>query len=89
MGNLIDRGCKTRDEGDGATGEHLLGVVVHGSIGQHVQVPDHSIRLPATNELDSVGVNAGDKQGCSSAGAEQAGVDLVWLDADSVGTADE
>ena len=42
--------------------EHLAGKVVHDGLGCEMEIAEHFVRPPATQEANDIGVNVGDKQ---------------------------
>ena len=68
-------------EGVRAVVEHSLRVSVGVGGGLDAQVSEHSVRLPATKELDSVRIYAGAEEGSGAAGSQRAGADESGRDA--------
>ena len=68
-------------EGVGAVVEHALGELLGVDGGLDPEVPEHSIRLPSTEEHDGVAVDVGAEESGGTAGAEGAGRHLGRVDA--------
>jgi hypothetical protein len=67
-------------KGVAACCEHTLGQVVVVGMSSDAKVPQHSVRFPATKELDDVAVDTSAEQGCGptrseAARGEEGGVD--------------
>ena len=61
------------DEGEGTPSQHFLAEVAENRACLGVQVSDHFVRSPATEEADDICVNATTKQGVCACSSEAAG----------------
>ncbi len=58
------------NEGVGSGGEHTMGVVPHERVSLDVQITEHFVRAPLTNEADDVRVNLGQEKGGRASSTE-------------------
>jgi hypothetical protein len=70
----------TGGESEGTGVDHALSKFGGEGMGLYPEVPEHGIRLPATQELDGVGVDIGTEEGGGAARAQGASRDRVWGD---------
>ena len=68
-------------QGVGAMVKHVLGEFLGVDGGLGPEVPEHSVRLPSTEEHDGIAVDIGAKEGRGPAGANGAGRHLGVVDA--------
>ncbi len=72
-------GTFARGEGVVTVVKHLLGEFGSGDL--DAEIAEHGVGLPATDELDVVGVNSGAHEGGSASWAERAGTEELKRDA--------
>jgi len=56
-----------RDKGEGATGQHRGSKMLHHGHGLEVQITEHDVGAPATNQLDDAGVDTAAEEGHGAA----------------------
>lgn len=83
-GHVGRGGEGTGGEGVGAMVKHLLRKVVGVDVGLDAQVAEHGVGFPAAQQLDGVLVDVGAEESGGSAGAEAAGGQECWVDAECV-----
>jgi len=54
-----------------AMGEHMGGKITHDRFGLYMQIAQHGVRAPATQQLDDVAIDAGAQEGHSTGGPER------------------
>ena len=63
------------------TGEHEASIVSHKRFSVGMEVTEHSVAAPATNDTDFIGVDAGEEESHGSTSAKGTGGNLIRMDA--------
>ena len=68
-------GAPIGDEGVVATEEHDLREVAHDGLGLQMEVAEHGVTTPATEELDDIAIDGAAEKGHGAGGPQRAGRD--------------